>query len=192
MEDLLSDDFTFTSPRDDHIDRTTYFKRCWPYSEISRTFRIVNLVEKGDEAFIRYECELKGGGTFRNTEYFRIEGNKIKEVYVYFGGDTAPANSKGTGEAQIRALIEGWAQAVRAKDINERMSNYAPDVVSFDAVNPLRRMGSDAIRERLQEWFALYEGPIGYEIRDLSATAGEMTWPSATASTESAEPSRTE
>jgi hypothetical protein len=33
----------------------------------------------------RYECELKEGARFRNTEYFRIEGNKIKEVEVYFG-----------------------------------------------------------------------------------------------------------
>jgi ketosteroid isomerase-like protein len=28
MEALLSDDFTFTSPRDDHINRATYFARC--------------------------------------------------------------------------------------------------------------------------------------------------------------------
>ena len=25
VEDLLSDDFTFSSPQDDHIDRATYF-----------------------------------------------------------------------------------------------------------------------------------------------------------------------
>ena len=27
MEELLSDEFTFTSPYDDHIDRTAYFER---------------------------------------------------------------------------------------------------------------------------------------------------------------------
>ena len=30
LEDLLSDDFTFNSPRDDHISKTTYFERCFP------------------------------------------------------------------------------------------------------------------------------------------------------------------
>ena len=30
MESLLAHQFTFTSPFDDHIDRDTYFERCWP------------------------------------------------------------------------------------------------------------------------------------------------------------------
>ena len=28
LEDLLSDDFTFSSPLDDHISKSTYFQRC--------------------------------------------------------------------------------------------------------------------------------------------------------------------
>jgi ketosteroid isomerase-like protein len=33
VENLLSEDFTFTSPYDDHINKTTYFERCWPNSD---------------------------------------------------------------------------------------------------------------------------------------------------------------
>ena len=33
VEDALSDDFRFTSPYDDSIDRQTYFKRCWKSSD---------------------------------------------------------------------------------------------------------------------------------------------------------------
>lgn len=29
-EKLLGDEFTFTSPYDDRIDKATYFERCWP------------------------------------------------------------------------------------------------------------------------------------------------------------------
>jgi ketosteroid isomerase-like protein len=29
VEDALSDDFRFTSPFDDNIDKPTYFERCW-------------------------------------------------------------------------------------------------------------------------------------------------------------------
>jgi len=30
IEPLIAEDFTFTSPRDNRIDRATYFERCWP------------------------------------------------------------------------------------------------------------------------------------------------------------------
>ena len=26
---MLAEDFTFSSPQDNHIDRTAYFERCW-------------------------------------------------------------------------------------------------------------------------------------------------------------------
>jgi ketosteroid isomerase-like protein len=82
-------------------------------------------------------------------------------------------NSKATNEAQIRALIDDRAKAVRAKDVNGAISSIAPDILSFDVVNPLQHVGSDASRKRAEEWFSSFQGPIGYEIRDLSITAGE-------------------
>ena len=33
IEKLIADDFHFTSPLDNRIDRATYFARCWPNSE---------------------------------------------------------------------------------------------------------------------------------------------------------------
>ena len=33
LEALLADDFTFSSPIDDHINREVYMRRCWPNSE---------------------------------------------------------------------------------------------------------------------------------------------------------------
>ena len=85
MEELLSDDFIFTSPLDDKINRATYFLRCWPNSGNIRAFVIEKLFEEGDEAFIRYESQKLNGDKFRNTEFFRTDEKKIKEVQVYFG-----------------------------------------------------------------------------------------------------------
>ena len=85
---LLADDFTFTSPYDDHIDLKTYFERCWPNSANMRSFRVVKLFEQGDEAFILYEGQFKGSEIFRNTEFFRTEGDRINAVEVYFGSPT--------------------------------------------------------------------------------------------------------
>lgn len=85
------------------------------------------------------------------------------------------ANSKAIDEAQIRALIDDRVKAVRAKDINALMSNHAPDILAFDVIDPLRYTGSDAVRERAEQWFSLYQGPISYEVHDLSITAGDDT-----------------
>jgi len=82
---LLSEDFTFTSPRDDRIDKATYFQRCWANRDKIRSHRIEKLFVSENEAFVRYECELTTGARFRNTEFFRIENHRIKEVEVYFG-----------------------------------------------------------------------------------------------------------
>ena len=82
IESLLTDDFVFTSPYDYRIDRETYFKRCWRYSEKSLIYGIEKLSERGNEAFILYDCNTKNGGSSRNTEFFTIEGNEIREVEV--------------------------------------------------------------------------------------------------------------
>lgn len=86
LEEILSDDFTFNSPRDDHIDRAEYFKRCFPHGDQFRSHHIEQLCTSGDEAFVRYLAETLDGSRFRNTEYIRTDGHQVKEVDVYFGG----------------------------------------------------------------------------------------------------------
>jgi ketosteroid isomerase-like protein len=76
-------------------------------------------------------------------------------------------------EAQIRELVEGRVAAVRAKDVNGAVAGIAPDVVSFDVVKPLRRVGSGDMKKRVEEWFASFESQIGFEIRDLTISASE-------------------
>jgi ketosteroid isomerase-like protein len=53
------------------------------------------------------------------------------------------------------------------------MSHYAPDILMFDLAPPLQYVGEDAYRKNWEEWFATWQGRIGYEIRDLRITAGE-------------------
>ena len=74
----MSHDFVFTSPYDYRIDRETYFKRCWPYSEQSPTYETEKMFERGNEAFILYDCKIKNGGRSGNTGFFIIEGDKIQ------------------------------------------------------------------------------------------------------------------
>jgi hypothetical protein len=85
LESIISLDFTFTSPYDDHIDRSTYLARCWPNSERTRTIQIRKLFENCNEAFVLYDLQPNEGKPFRNTEFFVGDGEKIKSVEVYFG-----------------------------------------------------------------------------------------------------------
>jgi ketosteroid isomerase-like protein len=80
--------------------------------------------------------------------------------------------SKATDEAQkIREVVDDWAHALRNKDAHGVLSHYAPAVVHFSLAPPLLSAASNA--EGLNSWFTTWEGPIGYEIRDLSLTVGD-------------------
>ena len=181
VEALLSDDFTFTSPYDDHIDRTAYFERCWPNSERIRAHHIRRIMEDGDEAFVLYDCETAAGGTFRNVERFLFAGDKLKEVEVYFGdppsGFTKLTSTDAAPVAQISTLLHSRVQAVRKKDVDGATRDAATDMVMFDVIAPLQRHGADSMRERAAGWFAIFDGPIGVEIRDLVvAVSGDLAF----------------
>ena len=85
LESLIADDFHFTSPLDNRLDRTTYFERCWPNSERISAFDYINLVASGDLVFVTYEARNIDGDRFRNSEILTIRGEKIVEAEVYFG-----------------------------------------------------------------------------------------------------------
>ena len=75
-------------------------------------------------------------------------------------------------EAEVRALLEDWSDAIRAKDIERLMPLYAPDAVYFDLVPPLQIVGTDAIRANFLRWFGGWSSAIGQEARDLRVAAG--------------------
>ena len=85
VAEALSDDFRFTSPYDDNIDKPTYFERCWKSSDWIERHELERIFVDGDEAFVTYRCVAKGGKTFRNTEFFVFDGDKVKRIDVYFG-----------------------------------------------------------------------------------------------------------
>jgi ketosteroid isomerase-like protein len=85
LEGALTDDFTFFSPADVGIDRTTYFERCWPNAELLGRFEYVRLVEADDEVIVTYEATRVDGSRFRNTEVLAFDGEKICRAEVYFG-----------------------------------------------------------------------------------------------------------
>jgi len=87
------------------------------------------------------------------------------------------SNNAASEEAQVRQRVASWAKALRAKDVDGLMSHYAQEIVVFDLAPPLELKGVVAYRKNWTDWFATFQGPVGYEIRDLDvATAGDVTF----------------
>ncbi len=81
--------------------------------------------------------------------------------------------TKANEEAAIRAVIDRWASAMRAKDADGVVSQYAADNVKFTLAPPLQYTKDHPFdKNGLEKWFSSFQGPIDYENRDLNITAG--------------------
>ncbi|HEV2644677.1 MAG TPA: nuclear transport factor 2 family protein [Candidatus Elarobacter sp.] len=82
-------------------------------------------------------------------------------------------SGEGANKTQIRALIDDRTKAVRAKNSIGATSGNASGIVTFDVINPLQHVGSDAARKRAEEWFSSFRGPISHEIKDLDIAVAD-------------------
>lgn len=83
---LLADDFTFTSPLDDHIGKSAFKAKCWD-TQIAFVERIdlKHVIGRDNEAFVMYVGHTTNGKTFRNVEYLRLKGEQLQAIECYFG-----------------------------------------------------------------------------------------------------------
>ena len=52
LDALIADDFHFTSPLDNRLDRATCFTRCWPNSERAEGIKFIHLIRDGERVFV--------------------------------------------------------------------------------------------------------------------------------------------
>lgn len=74
---------------------------------------------------------------------------------------------------QIEQLVRQQEQAIQQKDIDQAMAQYSIDIVSFDVVNTLQKVGVEACRERLLSWLSQFPGEFSYNVEHLSIIAGD-------------------
>jgi uncharacterized protein (TIGR02246 family) len=76
-------------------------------------------------------------------------------------------------EAEIRAVIENWAKAVRARDLDSVLADHAPDIVMFDVPPPKAGVrGIDAYRETWPPFFEWIKQGAMFDIVLLEVVAG--------------------
>jgi uncharacterized protein (TIGR02246 family) len=76
-------------------------------------------------------------------------------------------------EEQIRALIEHWAEAVHAGDMDGVLADHAHDIVMFDVPPPYEGVrGIDAYRDTWPGFFDWQRRGATFAIVSLDVTAG--------------------
>lgn len=76
-------------------------------------------------------------------------------------------------EAQIRTMIQQWAAAVRAGDLDGVLAGHAADIVMFDVPPPQQGVrGIDAYRQTWPPFFTWLASGAAFNIVELEVTAG--------------------
>ena len=138
IEALLDDDYHFTSPIDNALDRATYFKICWPNSSVIARFENIYEFEQGDRAFVVYEAHTSTGKRFRNSEAYTVRGGKLVATEVYFGWNVPHNVPRGTHMEQTNETSGGtttpsgpnrivsgvWGVRYQVKDVSRSIAFY--------------------------------------------------------------------
>lgn len=85
LEQLMSGDFTYNSPKDNKIDKAEYFSKCWLENESKPVYTIEKILESNHEVMVIYSCKTADGNAFRNVEFFTFEEGQVKSIDVFYG-----------------------------------------------------------------------------------------------------------
>ncbi len=100
FNELLSDDFTFSSAAgDDHISKSTFKTRCWDTQvDFIKHFDLERVSTGADNAFVKYLCHTTNGKAFRNVEDLRIASGKLGSIECYFGAESSFPSAVSNGQ----------------------------------------------------------------------------------------------
>lgn len=77
-----------------------------------------------------------------------------------------------TNESQIRALVEAWAKAVRAGDMDGALANHTDDILMFDVPLPIQSKGMAEYKKTWELFFKFSPGGEGsFDVTELNITA---------------------
>lgn len=76
-------------------------------------------------------------------------------------------------EAAIRAELERWLDAVRARNVPAIMQHYAPGIRAFDAIAQLQFQGVPAYTAHWQTCMDYCPGDMMMRLQDVQVSAGQ-------------------
>ena len=79
----------------------------------------------------------------------------------------------GIAEAEIKALIEAWADAVRRHDLPAILAHHDDDIVMFDVPPPLQSLGMAAYTKTWDLFFAYHQSGQAFAVEELQMCVGD-------------------
>jgi uncharacterized protein (TIGR02246 family) len=87
---------------------------------------------------------------------------------------TTMTTDAASNEVQIRRLVNDWARAVRARDMDGVLAHHAKDMVMFDVPSPLQSKGIEAYEKTWDLFFEnVLDGAGSFNLDELRITAGD-------------------
>lgn len=100
-------------------------------------------------------------------------------VYVRRGGmwklalhQQTPIHDNAGEQAAIRSLIENWASAVRARDVDGILANHSSEMLLFDVPAPAASKGIEAYRKSWDPFFSWSVDPVVFDLSAMEVTPG--------------------
>lgn len=86
LDSLVTANFTFSSPNDDHDSKSVFKTRCWvPNVKLIGHFDLQEIAGNGNDALVMYVLYIKNGKRIENIEHFHLRDGKVESVRCYFG-----------------------------------------------------------------------------------------------------------
>lgn len=86
-------------------------------------------------------------------------------------------NATATDANAIRGVIESWARAIEARDLDGITAHYTAETVLFDAIPPYRTIGVEAIRQLWANCLPHFPERFTMDLRDLAVeVSGDTAW----------------
>ena len=81
--------------------------------------------------------------------------------------------NKTADEVAIRELIENWAKAVRAKNLDGILANHSPEILMFDIPPPMQSRAIEAYKKTWDLFFSWARDFGVFDIDEMTITAGD-------------------
>jgi ketosteroid isomerase-like protein len=82
------------------------------------------------------------------------------------------SHQTGTADAEIKALIEAWADAVRRHDVPAKLAHHDDDIIMFDVPPPLQSRGLAEYKATWDLFFAYHRPGQASDVEELQTCVG--------------------
>jgi uncharacterized protein (TIGR02246 family) len=90
-----------------------------------------------------------------------------------FMGARGMSQRTGSAEADIEALIEAWADAVRRHDLPAVLAHHDDDMIMFDVPPPLQSRGLAEYKQTWDLFFTYHQPGQAFDVEELQICVGD-------------------